>query len=104
MTRRVVTSKRADQDIEEAVDYSVGAGAAHAAHDFVDALENTMALLSAHPSLGSSRYAIETGIPDLRGFALQRFPYVVLYSDDADAVRVHRVLHTTRDIPSELAN
>jgi len=41
------------------------------------------------------------GIPEIRSVALRVFPYVVIYSDDADAVRVHRVLHSSRDLPIE---
>lgn len=101
--RRVVTTRRADEDIEAAVAYFVAAGATVAALGFVDALADARELLGEHPSIGSPRFAIETGIPELRGLALRRFPFVVLYTDDIDAVRVHRVLHTSRDLPTELS-
>ena len=101
MSRRVVTSRRADDDVASAVDHYLDEGAHGAALDFVDALDDARTLISAHPTLGSSRFAVETGIDGLRGLALRRFPFVVLYTDDADAVRVHRVLHTSRDLPGE---
>ncbi|VXA99136.1 hypothetical protein [Frigoribacterium sp. 9N] len=56
-----MTSRRADHDIESAVDHYLDEGAHAAALDFVDAI------------------------------------------DDADAVRVHRVLHTSRDLPVEFS-
>jgi toxin ParE1/3/4 len=101
--RRVVTTRRADEDVDGALAHYLGEGAADAAFGFVDALEDAKGLLRDHPSIGSPRFAIETGIPELRGLSLQRFPYVVFYTDDPDAVRIHRVLHMSRDIPAELS-
>lgn len=100
--RRVVTTRLADQDIDGAIAYYVDAGERDAAVRFVDALEKAKDLLGEHPSIGSPRFAMEASIPELRGLPLQRFPYVAFYTDDPDAVRVHRVLHTSRDIPAEL--
>ncbi|PSL38335.1 toxin ParE1/3/4 [Labedella gwakjiensis] len=102
MTRRVVSTRRAYLDIDEAVDHYLDEGAHAAALDFVDAVQDTTELLAAHPSIGSTRFAIETGIAELRSIALRRFPYIIFYTDDDDAVRVQRVLHSRRDIPAEL--
>ena len=99
-SRRVVTTRRADEDIEAAVDHYLDEGAAEAALAVVDAREDAKVLISGYPQLGSTRLASETGIPEMRTIALRRFPYLAFYTDDADAVRVHRVLHTSRDIPS----
>jgi toxin ParE1/3/4 len=104
MIRRVVTTLRADDDIAAAIDYYLEEGAPDAALAFVDELELTRNVIAQHPSIGSSRFAVFTGIAELRSVGLQRFPYLVLYTDDADAVRVHRVLHTSRDIPAEIAD
>ncbi|WP_371741899.1 type II toxin-antitoxin system RelE/ParE family toxin [Herbiconiux sp. VKM Ac-2851] len=103
MTRRVVTTARADEDIASAIDDYVGEGAADVALDLVDELENLRDLLAEFPSLGSARLAIDLGIPEVRSVPLGRFPYVAIYTDDADAVRIHRVLHTRRDLPREFA-
>jgi len=103
VSRRVVTSRRADHDIESAVDHYLDEGAHAAALDFVDAIDDARSLISAHPTLGSARFAVETGIDGLRSLALRRFPFVVLCTDDTDAVRVHRVLHTSRDLPVEFS-
>lgn len=101
MTRgRVVTTRRADEDVEDAVSFYLAEGHDDAAYAFVDALENAHRLLSEHPSIGSPRVAVETGIPELRGLTLHHFPYVLLYSEDRDVVRIHRLLHTSRDIPA----
>jgi toxin ParE1/3/4 len=100
--RRVVTTRRADEDIAAAVEHYIGQGASAAALAFVDALEDAKVLIGEHPHLGSTRLGSEVGIPEMRSVPLRRFPYLAFFTSDADAVRVHRVLHTARDIPSEL--
>ncbi|MGB3375577.1 MAG: type II toxin-antitoxin system RelE/ParE family toxin [Microbacterium sp.] len=101
--RRTVTTGRADEDIADAVSYYLEDGAMDATLGFVDALENAQARICRHPSVGSSRFAAELGIPELLALALPTYPYVVFYTDDADAIRVHRVLHSSRDIPARFA-
>ncbi|WP_082097394.1 type II toxin-antitoxin system RelE/ParE family toxin [Demequina silvatica] len=99
---RVVTTRGADADIAEALaHYAAEAGPALAV-ELVDALEAATTVLARQPAIGSARFAAATGIADLRGLALARFPYVMLYTVDSDAVRVHRVLLTARDIPTTL--
>jgi toxin ParE1/3/4 len=98
--RRVVTTRRADEDIDNAVSHYLAEGHDDAALAFVDELEKARRLLGEHPSFGSQRIAVQTGIPELRGLTLQQFPDIVLYSEDADVVRIHRLLHTSRDIPA----
>lgn len=100
--RRVGTTRRADEDIDNALAHYLE-DAADAALRFVDALTKARELLAEHPSIGSPRFAIETGISELRGLSLQSFPYVAFYTDDPDGVRIHRFLHTSRDIPVELS-
>ncbi|NYF30328.1 plasmid stabilization system protein ParE [Microbacterium sp. JAI119] len=43
-----------------------------------------------------------TEIPEIRAFPLRSHPYLIIYTHDPDAVRVHRVLHTRRDIAAVL--
>ena len=101
-SRSVVTTRRADDDIDAAISFYIEADARDAALAFIDALRGVRDALSAYPTIGSTRWAAELSIPELRDVALDRFPYVIFYSHDADAVRIHRVLHTGRDIPTEL--
>ncbi len=98
--RRVVTTQQADADINTAVNQYLHQSASEAALDFVDALEEAKVLLSEHPHLGSTRFAVETNIPEIRALALRRFPYIVFYTAHPASVRIHRVLHTVRDIPA----
>jgi toxin ParE1/3/4 len=96
----VVTTKQADRDIEAAIEHYINQGAAEAAAGLINALEKAMGLISEHPHLGSPRFAVETNMPEIRGFALQRFPYIIFYTEHYETVMVHRVLHTARDVPS----
>lgn len=103
MTRRAITTKRADEDIERSVDYLLLAGEHDVAHALVDAISAAINLLARHPSIASARWESITGIPDLRALPLRHHPYALIYTEDADAVRIHRFLHTSRDTPAELA-
>lgn len=85
-----------------AIDHYLGEGAADAALALVDALGDVKTLMGEHPQLGSTRLAAKADIPEMRTLGLRRFPYVAFCTEDDDAVRVHRVLHTARDIPAEL--
>lgn len=100
----LVTTRRADEDLDGAITHYLGEAGTQVTLDFIDDVQNAMSRLAAHPSLGSARFELVTEIPDIRAFALLRYPYVVIYTDDPDAVRVHRVLHTKRDIAAVLAD
>lgn len=100
--RRVVTTRRADEDVIAAIAHYVDQGAAEAALHFVDALEDAKVLIGEFPQLGSARLGSDAGIPEMRTAAVRRFPYLVFFTNDDDAVRVHRVLHASRGVPSTL--
>lgn len=74
--------------------------AVDAALAFVDSVEDVKILHSEHPQLGSPRFAVETNLPELCTLGLARFPYLIFYTDAADAIRILRLLHTSRDLPS----
>ncbi|WP_022871124.1 type II toxin-antitoxin system RelE/ParE family toxin [Yaniella halotolerans] len=101
MSRRVVTTRRTDEDIAWTIDHYLGQGVPEAAMGFVDALEEVKTIIGEHPQLGSIRIGIEIGIPEMRTVALKKFPYLAFYTYEVEVVRIHRVLHTARDIPVE---
>lgn len=103
MTARiVVTTHRADEDIEAVLDGYATCGSESAALAFIDALDDAQKLIAEFPQVGSTRLAAEVDMPHVRTLALRRFPDLVFYTDDTDSVRIHRVLHTSRDIPASL--
>ncbi len=93
----------AANDIEFAVDHCLAEAGADVAARFVDAIQRDLGRLARQPQLGSLRFAYELGIPDLRAWPVQRFPYVVFYVEQDQRLDVWRVLHERRDIPSSLA-
>lgn len=98
----VVPRLRASQDVEDIVQYYLDEHAVSAALGFIDALEKAYRHIGSHPALGSPRYAHELGLPDLRMWALQRYPQIIFYREQPDHIDVWRVLHDRRDIPVRL--
>jgi toxin ParE1/3/4 len=96
----VVLRRRAQQDVEEAVDYYRAESGAALAARFVAALEATIRAIAHHPSAGSPRYAHDLNLPGLRARLLRRFPYLVFYVERDDHIDLWRVLHAKRDIPT----
>lgn len=98
----VIPRAQSTQDVDDAVTYDLGEHAEHAALGFIDALEQAYVHIGRHPATGSSRYAHELEIPELRSWRLKRYPYVVFYVEHEDHIDVWRVLHGMRDIPAWL--
>ena len=99
-SKAVIPRELANQDIEEAIAYYLSEAAEQAALGFIDALEQAYAHIGRHPGTGSSRYAHELNLPDLRAWSLARYPYLVFYVEQPDHIDVWRVLHSQRDIPA----
>lgn len=97
----LVRHARADQDVDEAVEYYLQ-HAPEFALKFVDALEQTYHQIQQRPAIGSPRYAHELNLPGLRFRSCKRFPYQVFYVESAQQIDVWRVLHGSRDIPAWL--
>jgi toxin ParE1/3/4 len=93
----------AADDIERAVDHYLDEAGAEVAGRLVDALERALGNLARQPKLGSLRFSYDLGIPDLRSWPVQRFPYLIFYIEQDDQLDVWRVLHDRRDIPATLA-
>jgi len=100
---RVELREVAASDVNDTVDYYRNEADPKTASEFVDALEAAISHLCRHPFSGSLRFAYELDIPDLRTWSLQRFPYLIFYTADADRIDIWRVLHARRDIPAHLA-
>lgn len=104
MTRRVVSSRAADDDIAGAVEYYREVADVDTAATFVDAVEEAVTRIAAFPSSGSARAEAQTGIAGLRIMSVDGFPQVLFYTCDDDAVRIHRVLHDGRDARGEFGD
>lgn len=97
--KRVVYRAIARRDIEAAIDHDLSEDAGSAALGFVDELERAIDELATHPRLGSTRYAYEIQLPDVRSWLSKRFPFVVFYVEQGDHIDVWRVLHAENDVP-----
>ena len=76
----IIPRTRAEQDIDEAITHYL-MSSARAASGFVDALEAAYRHIARHPASGSSRYAHELDLPDLRSWPLSRYPFLVSTSN-----------------------
>lgn len=96
----VIFRQRAALDVDDAIAFYLADASADVALGFIDDLERACLRIALHPASGSSRYAHELDLQDLRAWPLSRYPHVVFYVDDRDRIDVWRVLHGKRDIPT----
>lgn len=101
--KHLVRRERADQDVQEAIDYYLQ-NAPEYVLAFVDALEQAYRHIQRQPGTGSLRYAHELNLPGLRFWACKRYPYLVFYFEGPDQIDVWRVLHGSRDIPAWMSD
>lgn len=92
----------AAHDIGQAVGHYLDDAGESVALRFIDAVERGVVRISKAPFVGTLRFSYELGIPDLRAWPLDGFPYVVFYVAVTDRIDVWRVLHSRRDIPAEV--
>jgi toxin ParE1/3/4 len=78
-SKPVIARERAEQDVDEAIDYYLSEDAPDAALGFIDALEQAYRYIGEHPDTGSSRYAGELNLPGLRFWRLKKYPHLVFY-------------------------
>lgn len=97
-----IRSQLAEQDIQAALDHYLALSPGTALK-FLDALEHASSHIETHPGSGSPRYAHELGIPQLRFWMLQGFPYALFYVEHGDHLDVIRLPHLQQDIPVTLA-
>ena len=99
----IVLRDRALLDFAQVVRYYSSDVSPSVARSFVAALQEGFQHLSQFPASGSTRYALESNLPELRSWPVRGFPYLVLYADSELSVDIYRVLHTSRDIPAGLS-
>jgi toxin ParE1/3/4 len=97
----LVRREQADADVLAALNYYI-VNAAEYALSFIDDLEQAYSHIKQYPASGSTRYAHELNIPELRVWACNKFPYLVFYVEYTNQIEVWRVLHGSRDIPASL--
>jgi toxin ParE1/3/4 len=91
--------EKASQDVDQIIEYYLTEANEETALGFVDAFENGLKHIGRHPKSGSTFYAHELNWPGLKSWPLKRYPYLVFYMEQTEAIDVIRVLHDQRDIP-----
>lgn len=98
----VVRRPKAEPDLIEAVLWHRDNASPRAADDFVDAVENSLDVISRHPLAGSGEVGMRLRIPGLRSLPVRGTPYILYYLGQHQRIDVVRVLHGRRDIDAEL--
>lgn len=99
--RTVVLRDTAERDIDSALEHYLAEAGVDVVVQFIDAMEAAVRHIALHPLSGSSSYAADLDIPDLRTWPVKGFPYLVFYIVTSQ-VDIWRVLHGHRDIPEWL--
>jgi toxin ParE1/3/4 len=102
--KQVVRTRRASQDIEEAIAYYLAEVDADLAEGWLDEFDAACTHIAQFPGTGSPRYAKRSAVKGLRFWLLNRFPHSVFYIERADCIEIIRVLHQSTDIPQHLKN
>ena len=104
MKRRVVRTGLAEVDLLEHLDY-IAVNNPDAALRFVDTVEQAFARLSEMPEIGDLRAFANPRLAGVRVWPVPKFSrYLIFYQVTQDSIRILRVLHGARDIPSLLEN
>lgn len=84
-------------DISEIVVFYAGKGV-EVADQFLEEIEDSITRIEKMPGTGSSRFAYDLGIPNLRTYSLRNFPHLIFYVEHDASIDIVRVLHSSRDI------
>ena len=100
MKRRVVRAGLAEVDLLEHLDY-IADDNPDAASRFIQAVEKALERLSEMPEIGAVRECDNPRLAGVRRWPVPKFSrYLIFYQVTEDSIRVLRVLHGARDIPS----
>lgn len=100
MKLRLFRERLAESDLLDQVDY-IGDNNPSAALRFIDAVESAFDRLSKMPEIGSVREFASSRLDGIRMWPLPDFPkYLIFYQVTEDSIRILRILHSARDIPT----
>ncbi len=102
MTKRIIISPKASQDLDDHFAY-IAESNFKAALKFFDSARSTIAQLARMPGIGSSYPVENPRLQGLRKWAVKDFRrYLIFYFEREDAIDVVRILYATQDISSIL--
>jgi toxin ParE1/3/4 len=92
----------ARQDIARILQWYEANAGPDVAMEFLEAAEKATLHILAFPESGSPIWQSTAAMKDLRAWPIKGFPYLAFYFGSAKRPDVIRILHTSRDIPSQL--
>lgn len=102
MTRRILITPKASQDIDRLFEY-LAQNNNEAALRFFDATRQTIAQLAVIPGKGSLFEIDNPRLVGLRKWSVKGFKkYLIFYLTDEELLTVIRIIHASRDLPSIL--
>lgn len=101
MTAPAILTQRARRELA-AVLSRIAKDNPDAADRCFEAVQNAARLIGGNPALGAHRPSLAG--PRYRFWSIPRFRYVLVYTDATDPPRILRMVHTSRDLPSVLAD
>ncbi|MDY6944043.1 MAG: type II toxin-antitoxin system RelE/ParE family toxin [Pseudomonadota bacterium] len=102
MTRRILITPKASQDIDKLFEY-IAQNNHDAALRFFDATRQTIAKLAAIPGKGSLFEVDNSRLVGLRKWAVKGFEkHLIFYLYDEERLTVIRIIHASRDLPNIL--
>ncbi len=99
--KKLIRRALADADILAALEYYM-ANAPEYTLAFIDDVEKAYQHILQFPASGSSRYAYELSLPELRVWGCSKYPYLIFYVDYPNQIEILRVLHSRIDVPDTL--
>ena len=100
MSRRTIIQPRANQDIDEHLDYLAEENGLDTAIGFLHAVQDAFDRLLQMPELGPTREYLNPSLANLRMWPISAFPkYLIFYRPADSGIQVIRVIYGTRDIP-----
>lgn len=102
MTKRIIITPKASQDLDHHFAY-IAENNVEAALHFFDSARMTIAQLARMPGVGSSYPVNNPRLQELRKWAVKHHrKYLIFYIVREDAIEVVRILYATQDISSIL--
>ena len=102
MANEIRILSKARTDIVELATY-IGRDSVDAANRFLDATDETFAMLAQQPFLGAEYPGRKPRLDGIRVFRVKKFPnHLAFYIAREDGIEVVRVLHGARDLDTAL--
>jgi toxin ParE1/3/4 len=102
MTKKIVITPKASQDLDDCFAYISQNNPEIALH-FFDSTRITIAQIAKMPGIGSIFATNNTRLQGVRQWSVKDFrKYLIFYIERDDAVEIVRILYATRDISSIL--